>query len=133
MLSVPIMVVNIPVSVGELIDKITILEIKKVRVTDSAKLENIIIEYGALAAVLQSFSFSEIQHLYDELRSINTLLWETEDKIRIKEHDNEFDDGFIELARVVYYTNDKRSEIKNMINKLMGSSIIEEKQYIKYT
>ena len=101
----------IPVSVGELLDKLTILEIKLERIADEDRKKNIAAEYEALSNICGEAIFMDttIQQLYSDLLDINTDLWEIEDSIRIKERDEEFDEEFINLARSVYYTNDRRS------------------------
>ena len=128
------MSVNIEISIGEFFDKITILEIKKERIHDAAKLENINKELAALNELLEKLPFSraDIQKEYDELKSINEKLWVIEDDIRDKESAKAFDDVFIELARSVYFTNDKRSDVKRTINLKLGSNFIEEKSYEEY-
>ena len=128
------MEVNIPVSLGELLDKISILEIKSKKISNDSKLTNIKKELNGLKKVLEdlNFNFSETNNLYEELYKINLTLWEIEDSIRILEKDKNFDNEFIELARKVYFTNDKRFEIKSEINKHFGSEFFEEKQYVEY-
>jgi len=124
------MIVNAPVSVGELIDKITILEIKKEFFTDETKIQNVETELKCLTE-----SLPENIDVSDEFYSLyhtNKTLWKIEDDIRKKEKLKEFDQEFIELARSVYYTNDIRAELKREINKKVGSALIEEKQYDDY-
>lgn len=115
-----------PISVGELIDKITILEIKEERIADESKRINVEKELEALRSI-------EILNiptdLVDELREVNRSLWDIEDAIREKERMSEFDEKFVELARSVYFTNDRRSRIKRSINEISGSDLIEEKSY----
>lgn len=120
----------IPVSLGELIDKLVILEIKLKKIKDEKKIffvkkerDLLMKEYGSL------LSIEDVKVLYEELYTINDELWEIEDLIRIKESKQTFDDEFISLARSVYKTNDKRFKIKNKINELYGSDIIEQKSY----
>lgn len=121
------------VSVGEAIDKYTILQIKSEKITNDAKLMNIVKEKNLIELALnQNNYFHPFQSEIKELKSINEILWDIEDKIRIKEANNKFDSEFIELARSVYVTNDKRFEIKNKINQKTNSSIKEEKSYAKY-
>ena len=122
------------ISFGELLDKITILEIKSERISDSEKLKNIHKELSSLTTTWESFELSnaEIKNLRNELKEINESLWDIEDDIRNKEFKKEFDQQFIELARAVYITNDKRSETKRNINILLGSNLIEEKSYADY-
>jgi len=129
------MSVNIEISIGEFFDKITILEIKKERIHDEAKLANINAELDALNALLEKLPFSraDIQAEFNELKAINEKLWVIEDDIRDKESAKEFDQAFIELARSVYFTNDKRSDVKREINLKLGSSFIEEKSYEEYS
>ena len=129
------MSVNIEISIGEFFDKITILEIKNERIEDETKLENINKELDALNALLDRLPFSraDIQQEYDELKAINEKLWVIEDDIRDKESVKEFDQAFIELARSVYFTNDKRSDVKRSINLKLGSDFIEEKSYEEYS
>ena len=124
----------IPVSPAELIDKITILEIKRQFIKDSAKLKNVDLEYKLLLDVLiNNVSGSEeLDLLRSQLKEVNMKLWDIEDKIRDLEKNKVFDKKFIELARLVYFTNDKRSEIKKNINKLLNSEIVEEKSYSDY-
>ena len=123
-----------PVSPAELIDKITILEIKRQFIKDSTKLKNVDLEYKLLLDVLiNNVSGSEeLDLLRSQLKEVNMKLWEIEDKIRDLEKNKVFDKKFIELARLVYFTNDKRSEIKKDINKLLNSEIVEEKSYSDY-
>lgn len=118
---------SIPVSVGELFDKITILEIKKEQTTDVQKLKNIQTELFNLTLISKSIILDH--NLLNELKSINKSLWDTETNIRKKETKNQFDSEFIQLARSVYKLNDKRSEIKRKINIMTNSTIIEEKIY----
>ena len=124
-------IINVPISVGELIDKITILEIKKDKLKN-LKLKNILKELSFLRAVLEKNSILIPDEKYFQLKSINLKLWDIEDKIRIKEKNKEFDDEFIELARSVYLNNDRRSETKKELNIMFNSEIIEEKSYEKY-
>ena len=125
--------INIPVSLGELIDKITILEIKQDKIKDSEKNKNITFELNLLNDKLNSFpSNNELVDLKNKLKEVNTELWDIEDQIRICEKRNNFDREFINLARNVYITNDKRFEIKNKINKKFSSDIQEVKSYEKY-
>lgn len=116
---------KIEVSNGEIVDKLTILEIKKERCLDNSKLENIQKELSFLKEVVNELNVSE--ELIDELRNVNQKLWNIEDEIRECEVKWKFDDDFIQLARSVYYTNDKRFEIKNKINSITNSNFKEEK------
>jgi len=127
-------VIAAEISVGELIDKITILEIKLDNSPDPAKRQNIETELVALSATRdQSVTASdELSQLTDALKSINQTLWRVEDDIRDLERAKDFGERFIELARAVYQTNDKRSALKRDINDLTGSRIVEEKLYAEY-
>ena len=124
-------IIHVPISIGELIDKITILEIKKDKLKN-LKLKNILKELSFLRAVLEKNSISIPDKIFLELKSINLALWDIEDKIRIKEKNKEFDNEFIKLARSVYLNNDRRSETKKELNIMLNSEIIEEKSYEKY-
>jgi len=129
------MSVNVEISIGEFFDKITILEIKQERIKDATKLENINKELDSLNNLLQQLPFSraDVSDEVAELKTINEKLWEIEDDIREKESQKSFDDGFIELARAVYFTNDRRSEVKRDINLKLGSDFVEEKSYEEYS
>ena len=124
-------IINAPISIGELIDKITILEIKKNKLQNS-KLENVLKELSYLRKLMEKNKIEINDDLFTQLKEINLTLWDIEDQIRIKEKNKEFDNIFIELARSVYFTNDKRSEIKKRINRLSNSEITEEKSYAEY-
>jgi hypothetical protein len=127
------MELSVPTGVGELIDKITILEIKAERVGDSVKRANIARELGALTAIAQSLAWTdELRALKDNLKTVNERLWELEDKVRDCERERRFDAEFVAFARSVYQTNDKRAAIKREINLRFGSTIVEEKSYKKY-
>lgn len=122
---------EIEVSIGEIVDKLSILDIKRKNIEDSKKLENINKEYLYLSdIVFNSLKISEDD--YNKILEINLILWKVEDDIREKERLSEFDNEFIELARKVYFTNDNRSEIKKEINLKYGSNFVEEKSYKKY-
>lgn len=124
----------VPISPGELLDKLTILQIKTERINDAKKVENVKIELEALTKVW-SDSVTEdntITKLHDELKSINESLWDIEDNIRDEERNKNFGEKFIELARSVYVTNDLRAEAKKKLNIHLGSSIVEEKSYQDY-
>lgn len=126
--------IEVPVSPGELLDKITILEIKLERMTDPPKLENVRAELDLLRASW-SRSVQEdpvIRGLHVKLREVNEALWDIEDAIRDKERMREFDDRFIELARSVYITNDRRAHLKKELNQRLGSGLVEEKSYQPY-
>lgn len=124
----------VPISIGELIDKITILEIKSERIHDETKLRNVRSELSLLNGILLSLTFIPpgINALKKELRTINEMLWDIEDRIRGCEQRKEFRDEFIELARSVYITNDRRALIKREINDMTRSTIVEEKSYQNY-
>lgn len=124
----------IPISFGELFDKLTILQIKLENLKNQNALENVKIEYNQLYLTYENnFSKDEnAKHLFANLKQINEKLWDIEDKIRDKERDKIFDQEFIELARNVYITNDERSRIKRNINEIFGSEFIEEKSYSDY-
>lgn len=123
--------VSAEISYGELIDKITILTIKSERIHNTEKLKNIMTELKALQKVYADYVGNRIDvpQLQELLKKINETLWDIEDAIRMKERNKEFDDEFIELARNVYITNDKRCMMKKEIDKLLGSHITEEKSY----
>lgn len=129
------MSINIELSVGELLDKITILQIKAERINDVTKLENINKELQVLLTLwgASPYSQSDLDENINELKKVNEQLWDIEDKIRDKESEQAFDEKFIELARSVYFTNDKRAEIKRAINTKTGSELIEEKSYSDYS
>jgi hypothetical protein len=120
------------VSNGEILDKLSILEIKLDNVKDESKLENIGREHTALSLVASHIPASPLE-LYNDLKSVNQELWDIEDRIRVKERNREFDQEFIALARSVYQTNDKRAEIKKEINLHTGSNLVEEKSYEDYS
>ena len=129
------MILNVPVSVGEVVDKVTILEIKSARITDQTKLDNIRAELDQLRPLVSGgiFESAEIVDLFDSLRAVNGKLWDIEDDIRAEEAAGRFGDRFIELARAVYVTNDRRAEVKKKINLATGSALIEEKSYKDYS
>ena len=123
-----------PIAPGELIDKITILRIKSERISDETKLANVRIELDVLnktraEAVEESAKLTELDAA---LQAVNEELWEIEDDIRDCERNGDFSDTFIQLARAVYVTNDKRAALKKEINLLLGSAIVEEKSYAEY-
>ena len=124
-------IINAPISIGELVDKITILEIKKNKLQNS-KLENVLKELSFLRKLMAKHQIEITDNLFTQLKEINQKLWNIEDQIRIKEKNKEFDNIFIELARSVYFKNDKRAEIKKRINRLSNSEITEEKSYAEY-
>ena len=124
--------ISIPISIGELIDKITILEIKQNNLK-GRQLNNIKKELIELKIVLDNSQILIDTELIKKLKKVNSELWSIEDKIRLKEKDKQFNDEFIELARSVYIKNDDRASIKKEINLKYSSNIIEEKSYIKYS
>ncbi|MEM1300362.1 MAG: DUF6165 family protein [Pseudomonadota bacterium] len=126
--------VTIEIAPGELIDKITILEIKTERISDAAKLANVRIELETLAASRDATlpPSAELTRLTSALKSVNEQLWVIEDDIRDCERANDFSDTFVKLARSVYITNDKRAALKREINELLGSRLVEEKSYQPY-
>ena len=128
------MKISIPVSLGELVDKITILEIKANKISDSKKLKNINNELEALLLVLIKINKDEkiFKDLYSDLKKVNQELWEIEDKIRNLEKNKVFNEEFIKVARSVYIKNDKRFDLKNKINDLFDSEYKEEKSYEDY-
>lgn len=123
---------NIEVSIGEIVDKLSILQIKMENIKDESKLENIRKEYLYLHEIV--FSELNISHEedYNRILEVNRKLWSIEDDIRDKERDSDFGEVFIELARSVYFTNDERSRIKKEINTKYGSDFVEEKSYQEY-
>jgi len=125
---------SVPISCGELIDKITILEIKSERIRDTAKLSNIRTELDLLGATWSRHPSSRVD-IGDErarLKAVNEALWDIEDRIRLKEKAQAFDAEFIELARAVYFRNDERAAVKREINLKLGSALVEEKSYEDY-
>jgi hypothetical protein len=124
---------NIEVSHGEIVDKLTILQIKNQNITDPIKLDNIVKEYNYLLSIVENdLGISTESPEYLELLSINNELWVIEDDIRDKERIKEFDEDFVKLARSVYYTNDVRAKIKKEINLKYSSGFVEEKSYQSY-
>ena len=124
---------KIEISHGEIVDKLTILQIKKENISDSDKLKNVINEYNYLLSVVENdLGISTLSSEYLELLSINRELWVIEDDIRDKERKKEFDEEFIKIARSVYFTNDARAKIKKDINLKYSSGFVEEKSYSDY-
>jgi len=128
-------IIQVPVSPGEVLDKITILEIKSERIKDADKVANVkreleLLSASWLEAVEQDDS---VRRIHAELKTINEALWEIEDDIRDKERAREFDQVFIDLARSVYVTNDQRANAKKELNIYLGSEIVEEKSYQDYS
>ncbi len=126
--------IEVPVSYGELLDKITILQIKSERMSDPAKLANVRRELDALNQTWGAAPESKIDIAAPlaALKAVNERLWVIEDDIRIKESQQAFDDAFIQLARSVYFENDERARLKREINQLLGSALVEEKSYQDY-
>ena len=124
----------VPISPGELIDKITILEIKSQRMTDASKLHNVRTELALLTDTWRAspFAATDIRAEWDALREVNGKLWDIEDRIRDEERDGNFGEVFIGLARAVYVTNDERAALKKKINTKLGSTLVEEKSYADY-
>ncbi len=127
-------VLQVEVSAGELIDKITILEIKAERISDPDKLANVHRELSSLTATREKAldTSPELDEFTAELRRINERLWQIEDDIRDCERNGDFGERFVELARAVYRTNDRRAAAKRRINELLGSELVEEKDYAAY-
>ena len=123
---------KVEISNGELVDKVTILEIKLERIEDPTKTANVAREYGLLKDAMESAGIAMDSDDFKELKAINLRLWEIEDRIRAKERAKEFDGEFIELARSVYRENDRRFRIKTLFNQKTGSDLTEEKEYVDY-
>jgi hypothetical protein len=125
--------IHIPVSVGELIDKLSILQVKKNNIKDSKKLTEVNKEFDVLNEIaVEYFQNEEIHQTYQLLIDVNSKLWDVEDKLRIFEKNQMFNKEFIELARLVYYTNDERFSLKNKINQMTNSELKEQKSYEDY-
>ena len=126
--------ITIKISYAELFDKISILEIKKTKLKNSDDIKKVTFELNLLTNTLKKSNIqnNSINQLFNELKKVNLQLWEVEDKIREKEKYNFFDDEFVELARSVYKTNDKRSKIKKEINTSLKSEVFEVKSYQEY-
>lgn len=129
------MTIKVELSYGEMLDKITILQIKSERMTDAAKVANVNKELNLLNDLWKTDEKSSVDIAKEiaELKKINEALWDIEDDIRDKERAKEFDEKFIELARAVYVTNDQRANVKRVINEKLGSELVEEKSYADYT
>lgn len=126
--------IQIPISIGELIDKLSILEVKKQNVKDPIKLKHINTEFILLKEKSEKYLEDiEIKNIYDKLIETNFKLWDIEDKLRIMEKEKRFGGEFIDYARKVYITNDKRFELKNTINSILSSDIQEVKEYVNYS
>ena len=125
--------ITIPVSIGELIDKLSILHVKQTKITNEEKLEYVNKEFELLYIMSSVYlNQPEIETLYHSLVTINSKLWDIEDELRVLESEERFGNEFIELARKVYFTNDERFTLKNKINQITNSEIREVKDYIKY-
>jgi hypothetical protein len=126
--------IRVPISPGELLDKITILRIKSERMSDPAKVRNVLFELHSLQSTWDGSAYAkaDIKADIDALLEVNARLWVIEDDIRDKERAQAFDAEFVRLARAVYFENDERAAIKRRINTALGSSIVEEKSYQKY-
>ena len=126
--------IKVPISPGELIDKITILEIKAANISDATKLANVKVELQLLQETwsASAYASTNIDAEWKQLRDVNKKLWDIEDDIRDKERERKFDQEFIDLARAVYINNDERAAVKKTINTKLGSKIVEEKSYAKY-
>ena len=128
------MLINTPISLGELVDKVSILMIKQKNISDQKKLNHVTKELDVLKKTLALYvEQEEIQTYLDKLNDINSKLWKIEDDIRECEKDKKFDQTFIELARSVYYTNDQRANVKFDINNNFGSELVEVKSYEEYS
>lgn len=124
------MIVSIDIGIGELMDRYTILKIKLAEIKDEEKYKNVKKEYEYISEIIEKLQEKEgIQELVDELFEINGQLWDVEDELRYLEKLRQFDDNFINLARMVYKLNDERASIKRLINVLYGSEFVEEKSY----
>jgi hypothetical protein len=122
-----------PVSVGELIDKLSILQVKKTKIANEEKLDYVNKEFELLYNLSSVYlDVKELETLYHILVKTNSKLWDIEDKLRVLESEKKFDEEFVELARNVYFTNDERFSLKNQINKITDSEIREIKEYIEY-
>lgn len=126
--------ITIPISPGELLDRIVILEIKSERMADPAKRANVVSEWSALAPLAADILSDnrDIIDLKSQLRTVNETLWDIEDTIRDHERRGDFGPSFISLARAVYHTNDRRAVLKRAVNDRLGSAIVEEKSYAAY-
>jgi hypothetical protein len=125
--------VSIPVSIGELIDKLSILQVKKTKISDESKLEFVNKEFEILYNLSSIYLDNvEIESIYHQLVEVNSSLWDIEDRLRVIEKEKRFEGEFISFARKVYYTNDDRFRLKNEINSITSSEIREVKDYVKY-
>lgn len=124
--------IQVAVSIGELVDKVSILSIKREKIKDVTKLHHIEKEYDMLVSSMTEAGIDEGSEEFARLREINAKLWDIEDRIRLKEAAKAFDDDFIALARSVYFINDDRAAVKKTINLKFGSDLVEEKEYAEY-
>ena len=125
--------ISVPVSVGEIIDKLSILQVKKTKISNETKLEFINKEFELLYNLSSTYLNNfEIETIYHDLVKVNSSLWDVEDKLRVLESEQKFDSEFVELSRKVYFTNDERFRLKNEINLITNSEIREVKDYVKY-
>ena len=125
--------VTVPVSIGEMIDKLSILQVKKTKISDEVELEFVNKEFQILYDLSSVYLKNiEIESLYNQLIEINSSLWDVEDRLRVIETEKKFEGEFISLARKVYFTNDERFRLKNEINLITSSEIREVKDYVKY-
>jgi len=126
--------ISVEIAPGELLDKISILEIKRERISSPEKLTHIVAEWETLerSRLAAGIASPEVDALRAELKSVNETLWDIEDRLRVLERGRTFDDDFVQLARSVYLTNDRRAAIKLKINDLLGSDIAEAKSYESY-
>jgi hypothetical protein len=127
-------IIQVPISPGELLDKVTILRIKSQRMSDPAKLQNVRLELAALEDTWRAsrYSTADVSVDIEALQRVNERLWTIEDEIRDKERSQDFGAEFVRLARAVYFENDERAAIKRRINLNLGSSLVEEKSYAEY-
>jgi hypothetical protein len=123
---------DIPISIGELFDKISILQIKQEKIKDAIKLKHVDHELELLTSKLESLNLEKASAFIEDIKEINLILWDIEDEIRVKEKQGDFDKEFVSLARSVYKTNDERFLVKNKINEFYGSNVVEVKSYEKY-
>lgn len=131
-MSDPMTVVLLPTSIGDAVDKLTILEIKSERITDRTKLENVRKELALVSGELAGLDAEKTRKLRAGLKAVNFQLWDVEDVIREHERRQDFGEEFVRLARSVYRLNDRRAQLKREINLACGSAIVEEKQYVDY-
>jgi len=124
--------VKIDISTGELVDKVTILSIKQEKISNPEKLANVSKEYDILIKPMNDAGIFVDSDEFTRLKNINLKLWDIEDRIRVKEVENAFDDEFISLARSVYFINDDRAAVKKEINLKYNSDLVEEKEYVNY-